>query len=246
MQGMTILILGALSAMAEAAAREWAQKGAKLMLTARDGDRLEMVATDLRLRGATVDTCVLDLAEADIEKVFAQIVEQMGRVDVVLLAYGLLGNQQEAEKDANAAQTMLHVNFTSAAQWCLVSANWLEQQNHGCLIVIGSVAGDRGRMSNYIYGAAKGGLDILVNGIAHRLAKGSARAVLIKPGFVDTPMTAAFSKGPLWAKPQTIARVIVNAAEKCTGPVIYAPRFWRPIMFIIRSLPWLLFRKTSL
>ena len=114
------------------------------------------------------------------------------------------------------------------------------------LLVIGSVAGDRGRRSNFIYGACKGGLARLVEGIAHKLAPLGARAVIVKPGFVDTPMTASFEKkGLLWAKPEAVAEVIAKAAER-GGPVVYAPAFWRWIMLVIRHLPTFVFAKLNI
>src|SRR5262249_36559014 len=132
------------------------------------------------------------------------------------------------------ARTILRVNFTSAAEWCLATADLVEAQGHGSLVVVGSVAGDRGRQSNYIYGAAKGGLGLLVQGLAHRLTRCGGRAVVVKPGFVDTPMTAGTQKGgPLWAKPEAVAAIIKRAAEN-SGPVVYAPGFWRWIMLAVR------------
>jgi decaprenylphospho-beta-D-erythro-pentofuranosid-2-ulose 2-reductase len=174
---------------------------------------------------------------------------QLGGVDVVLLAYGALGDQACAEKNPAEAQQLLHVNFTSAAAWCLAAANVLEGQGKGRLIVIGSVAGDRGRGSNYIYGAAKGGLGILVQGLAHRLARTEARAIVIKPGFVDTPMTANVAgKGLLWAKPETIGRTIVRLADHGAprSAVVYAPGFWRWIMLVIRNVPTTIFHRMRL
>lgn len=251
MPGQRIIILGALSAIAEAAAREWAaQGGARLMLAGRDAGRLEAVAADLKLRGAEAETFVADLSTADAEAALAEMVARLGgAVDIVLLAYGTLGDQAEAEKSPAHAQALLATNFTSAAAWCLAAANILERQGHGCLAVIGSVAGDRGRASNYVYGAAKGGLGLLVQGIAHRLARSGARAVLIKPGFVDTPMTAAIAgKGLLWAKPEAVGKVIVRQAGRSPGapPMVYAPGFWRWIMLVIRTVPSAVFHRTKL
>ena len=241
------MILGALSAIAEAAAREWARQGARLLLVGRDAGRLETVAADLRVRGGEAETAVTDLAEGDIEETFARLVVRLGEVDIVLLAYGVLGEQARAENDMAQARRLLTVDFTSAARWCLAAANLFEAQGRGTLIVLGSVAGDRGRGSNYIYGAAKGGLGILVQGIAHRLARAGARAVLVKPGFVDTPMTASIEKkGMLWAQPAAIARVIVKAGRGGTGPVVYAPGFWRWIMLAIRLMPASVFHRTRL
>lgn len=244
-----IVILGALSAIAEAAARQWAAQGAHLLLVGRDRGRLEEVAADLRIRGGLADVCEGDLASIDVEQAFAEMVRQLGRVDVVLLAYGVLGDQRLAETDPLEASRILATNFTSAAAWCLAATQVLERQRSGVLIVIGSVAGDRGRKSNYVYGAAKGGLGVLVQGIAHRLASSAARAVLIKPGFVDTPMTAAIAKkNVLWAKPQKIAETIVQVSmpNASTSPVVYAPSFWRWIMYVVRFMPNFVFHRTQL
>jgi decaprenylphospho-beta-D-erythro-pentofuranosid-2-ulose 2-reductase len=244
-----IIILGALSAIAEAAAQKWAKQGAHVLLAGRDRERIEGVAADLRIRGGIADIYEGDLASIDAEKTFAEMVGQLGGVDVVLLAYGILGDQRLAETNPAEANRILTTDFTSAAAWCLAVAKVLEAQRRGVLIVIGSVAGDRGRGSNYVYGAAKGGLGILVQGIAHRLASSGARAVLIKPGFVDTPMTTSITnKGLLWAKPQKIAEIIVQVSmpDAPTSPVIYAPSFWRWIMYVVRFMPNFIFHRTQL
>ena len=242
-----VLILGATSAIAEAAARIWASRGARLALVARNGERVEAIAADLKVRGASeVITVVLDCAVADAGAELDAIAGRLGEVDVVLVAYGVLGNQKHLEIDPQAVAELFRTNFTSAAAWCLAAARIFEEQKHGSLVVIGSVAGDRGRKSNYIYGSSKAGLGVLVQGIAHRLAHHGARAVLIKPGFVDTPMTAAVGrKGLLWAKPATIGEIIVRSAAK-GGPIIYAPAFWRLVMYIIRIVPASIFHKSGL
>jgi decaprenylphospho-beta-D-erythro-pentofuranosid-2-ulose 2-reductase len=244
-----IIILGALSAIAEAAARTWANQAAHFLLAGRGAPRLDAVAADLRTRGAVVDTVAVDLAVVDAEQAFSEMMRRLGGVDVVLVTYGLLGDQKLAELNPVEAQRLLATNLTSAAGWCLAAASVLENQGHGTLVVIGSVAGDRGRASNYVYGAAKGGLGILVQGLAHRLARTGARAVLIKPGFVDTPMTAHITrKGLLWAKAETIGNAIVRAAEpgsRC-GPIVYAPGFWRWVMILVCMTPSVIFHKTKL
>jgi len=242
-----VVILGATSAIAEAAARIWAAQGARLVLVGRDPARVEAVAADLTVRGATqASAIVLDCAAADATVEVPRLVEALGALDVVLLAYGVLGEQATLESDSAATADLLRTNFTSAAAWCQAAANVLERQGAGVLIAIGSVAGDRGRQSNYLYGASKAGLGILVQGIAHRLARSGARAVLVKPGFVDTPMTAHLNgKGALWAKPEAMGRTIVALAEK-GGPVAYAPAFWRAIMLIVRNIPAAIFHKSKL
>ncbi len=242
-----IVILGAASAMAEAAGRLWAAEGARLALVGRNADRLEAIAADLRARGAAaVEIEVADCASVDAAVTLDALAKRLGGLDVVLLAYGVLGDQSQLERDPAATADLLQTNFVSAAAWCLAAADCFERQRSGTLVVIGSVAGDRGRASNYVYGASKAGLAILVEGLAHRLAKSGARAVLIKPGFVDTPMTAHITKkGPLWAQPEALGRTIVKAADK-GGPVVYAPFYWRGIMVVIRNVPAPIFHRTNL
>ena len=154
-----IVILGAGSAIARATARLWAARGARLVLVGRDQDRLNAVAADL---------VALDCASADAGVELAKMVETLGGLDILLLAYGVLGDQTELERDPSAAATLIQTNFTSAAAWCLAAAAIFEKQRAGALLVIGSVAGDRGRRSNFIYGATKGGLARVVEGIAWR------------------------------------------------------------------------------
>jgi decaprenylphospho-beta-D-erythro-pentofuranosid-2-ulose 2-reductase len=242
-----VLILGTTSAIAEAAARIWAAQGARMLLIGRGASRIEAIAADLKVRGASEAIPItLDCAEADAAVEMKRFIEILGAPDVVLLTYGLLGDQRRLESDPAATAELLRTNFSSAAAWCLEVAAVLERQRAGVLVVIGSVAGDRGRQSNYVYGASKAGLGVLVEGIAHRLARSGARAVLVKPGFVDTPMTAAIlRKGLLWVKPEAIGRKIVRVADR-GGPVVYAPAFWRAIMCVVRNVPSVIFHKTKL
>ena len=161
-----VLILGALSAVARAVARRYAAAGAQLSLVARRQDELDALSADLSVRGASrVETLALDLAAADPAKALPGLVESLGGLDVVVLAYGDLTDQARAETDLDYAAEQLNVNFTSAALWCLAAANVLADQGSGVLVVIGSVAGDRGRQSNAVYGAAKAGLAVLVRGL---------------------------------------------------------------------------------
>ena len=247
MTGPRVIILGATSAVAEAAARRWAARGAALLLVGRRTGELERIAADLAVRGAaTVDVASADLAQTPGGALLGDFAARLGGVDVILLAYGVLTDQARAEADLGYAAAQLQVNFTSAALWSLAAADLLERQGRGSLVVIGSVAGDRGRRSNYVYGAAKAGLAALVQGLAHRLAASGARAVVIKPGFIDSPMTAHLPKGgPLWAKPDAIARIVLAASDG-KAPVVYAPGFWRLILLIIRLVPASVFHRTRL
>lgn len=243
-----VIILGAQSAIAEAAARRFAAEGARIVLAGRDQGRLNEIAHDLAARGSQqVHAAALDFqTEPDPQARMREWADRIGGVSHVLIAFGVLGDQAQSESDLKAAQHVIDANFTAASLWALAAANVLEQQATGVLMAIGSVAGDRGRRSNYVYGAAKGALATLMQGLAHRLsAAGDARAVLIKPGFVDTPMTASFKKGPLWSQPDDIAAVIHRAARR-SGPVVYAPWYWRYIMLLIRALPAPLMHRTKL
>ncbi len=249
MSGRRIIVLGALSAIGEATARLFAAEGARLVLAGRNIERLQQVANDLSARGAQqAQVWPIDLvACADVAGELGRMAGALdGPVDAVLLFFGVLGDQARAERDPAEAARIVEANFTAAVPWCLATAALLEQQKRGVLVAVSSVAGDRGRQSNYVYGAAKAGLGVLVEGIAHRLAATGARAVVVKPGFVDTPMTAHLKRGgPLWATPSDIARSIKRAVDRPGNPVIYTPWFWRFIMLVVRNVPALIFHKTK-
>lgn len=245
-----VIILGALSTIAEALARQLALQGAHIVLAARREDALAHVASDVLARGAgKAIPWPIDLATCEhADEAFADMVAALGgTVDAVILAYGVLGDQRTAETDLAELDRIVSVNFASAARWCVAAASVLERQKHGVLIGISSVAGDRGRQSNYIYGAAKAGLTVLLQGIAHRLAPSGAKAVAVKLGFVDTAMTAHIKKGgPLWAKPEAVARRLMRLIKRPGRPVAYVPFIWWPIMTVIRSMPTPILHKTKL
>lgn len=242
-----ILIVGATSAIAEACARLWAQRGDALFLAARDGERLAAIAADLRIRGAaSADTAGFDaLAYHTHAGLLAQAQQTLGGLDVVFLAHGSLPDQHACEADAVLSLREVGINGLSVLSLATAAANQLEAQGQGTLAVIGSVAGERGRQSNYVYGAAKSMVATLLSGLRHRLYPKGVKVVHVKPGFVDTPMTAAFTKGPLWATPAGIAPRIVRAIDRGT-PEVYVPAFWALVMLIVRSLPLPLFLRSKL
>jgi NAD(P)-dependent dehydrogenase (short-subunit alcohol dehydrogenase family) len=169
----------------------------------------------------------------------------MGRIDVLVLAYGVLGEHARAREDSQHAAKILHTNFTSAALWLLAAAR--QVHGAGTIAVFSSVAGDRGRQSNYVYGSSKAGIAIFAQGMAHELASGGPRMMIIKPGFVITPMTEGMRRGgPLWADARRAARLVVNAIDRKRGPIVYVPGFWRWIMLIIRLVPTAIFHRTRL
>jgi short-subunit dehydrogenase len=244
----TILILGATSAIAIAYCRRLAEQGVSFVLVARRQDRLETIAVDLKARGARETVPIVsDLADFDsAESRFAEFCRPLGMPDQVLIAYGVLGEQGSAEKDAATTRKIIDVNFTSTALWLQMAAKLLPRDKPRFIVVIGSVAGDRGRRSNYVYGAAKAGLAAFAEGLTHRLHGTPLHLLLVKPGFVDTPMTAHLPHGGLlWAKPEHIAENIENALRR-KQTVAYAPRFWWPIMTVIRLLPRPIFFRTKL
>ncbi|WP_153116742.1 SDR family oxidoreductase [Rhodocyclus tenuis] len=242
-----ILIIGATSAIAEATARRWAARGDALFLVARDATRLDASAADLRVRGAASVACqVMDATDLDAHAAMLDAaLAGLGGLDVALIAHGTLPEQKACEASVEETLAAIAVNGTSVVALATLIGNLLEQQKSGVLAVIGSVAGDRGRQSNYVYGTAKGMVDIFMQGLRHRLAKSGAQALTIKPGFVDTPMTSNFPKGALWAQPDDIARGIVQAVD-ARRDVAYLPGFWRLIMLVIRHIPEKIFKKTSL
>jgi short-subunit dehydrogenase len=242
-----ILIIGATSAIAEAVAREYARRGDALMLMARDAQRLAAIADDLRVRGAgACDTLLFDACAPDTHRTLVeQATQRLGALDVALIAHGTLSDQRACEQSAELLCREFTVNALSAMSFCTALANQFEAQGHGVIAVISSVAGDRGRQSNYVYGAAKAALSTYSSGLRQRLYRQGVAVVTIKPGFVRTPMTATFAKNALWASPSRVARDIVHAIERAT-PVLYTPWFWRPIMLLVCAVPERLFRRLRL
>src|SRR5579883_2614684 len=225
---MNVVILGALSGMATEIARIYAARGAQLGLLGSSSERLAELAADLRVRGAgKIKMLATDLsAPASYESIIDEFAKEMGGIDVLILAYGILGDQTRARGDLQHAADILTTNFTSAALWLLAAARRVDRR--GAIVVFSSVAGDRGRQSNYIYGSAKGGVAVLAQGMAHELAATGPRIIIIKPGFVMTPMTMGMKRsGPLWTGAKRAARIVVDAIDRGRGPIVYVPGFWR-------------------
>ena len=222
-----ILILGATSAIAEAVARRYAAAGARFFLVARSAERLDAVASDLRARGAeTVDQAVADLGPvAGHAALLDRAWIALGGVDIALLAYGVLPDQELCERSWPVAADALQVDFISPGALLHELANRLEPAGAGVICVIASVAGDRGRQSNYVYAAAKAGLAVFAQGLRHRLASRGVAVVVVKPGLVDTPMTAHLAKGPLYAGPARIARALERGITRRSA-VVYVPWWW--------------------
>jgi len=243
-----IVIIGATSSIAEHCARLWAAApGATLTLVGRDAGRLERVAADLRVRspGASVGVMSGDLLDARAIRTLVDAIVQEGMPDRVLIAHGALPDQQACQRDLGAAFDALQVNALSPVLFAEAFAGHMEPGG-GVITLIGSVAGDRGRRSNYVYGAAKGLVTRYAQGLQHRLAGSGSRlrVVLVKPGPTATPMTAHLPQRGL-APVEAVARRIVDGAAAGT-PVVYAPGKWGAVMLVIRHLPAFVFNRMSI
>lgn len=244
-----IVIVGATSAMAEHCARLWVTDSPKnLVLLGRDPAKTERVAQDLRIRSAQSAIAVETTDFLDAAKI-REWVDQVcaaGVPDIVLIAHGSLPDQKECQQDLLQNQQVLQLNGVSPVLFAEAFAGHMEQANKGTLAIIGSVAGDRGRKSNYVYGAAKGLVTRYAQGLQHRLANSNVNVVLVKPGPTDTPMTAMLKgKGPKMADVTAVASSIVQGIAKAK-PVVYAPAKWAVIMMVIRHLPRFIFNKIDI
>jgi len=243
-----ILIIGATSAIAEATARLFAARGDALFLVARNAEHLRAVVADLNVRGAArTDNATLDATDFAAHKAVLDRAERdLGGIDVALIAHGTLSDQAQCERSLDAMRREFDTNAISTIALLTSLANRMEARRSGTLAVISSVAGDRGRQSNYVYGAAKAALSTFLGGLRQRLAKSGVIVLTIKPGFVDTPMTAGIAnKGALWAQPERIAAGIVKAIDGRRN-IVYLPWFWRWIMLVIRHIPEPLFKRLKL
>ncbi|GAB3670250.1 SDR family oxidoreductase [Salinisphaera aquimarina] len=242
-----ILIVGATSTIAEHTARLFAADGDALFLVGRKAERLTAIADDLSVRGAAkVGTHVMDADDLGAHAAMIDAAEAaLGGLDTLLVAYGTLPDQAACQADPAAAVAAWQTNAVSAIALITDVANRFERQGHGLIAAISSVAGDRGRASNYVYGSAKAGLNAFLDGLRHRLFKANVQVLTIRPGMVDTPMTAEFDKGPLFAQPEKVAADIHKAIGKRRA-ILYTPGFWRLIMTVISCVPRAIFHRSSL
>lgn len=244
-----VLILGATSAIATALARRFAGESRDLLLAARDTAEAERIAADLRVRSGVEAEAVAFHAE-DLESHAAFTDEVLDRcrgrsLEGAVLCFGHMDEQAACQQDFGRAQRTLVVNFVAAVSVLERLAAHLEGRGDGFLCALASVAGDRGRQSNYLYGAAKGGLATYLQGLRHRLARSGVSVTAVKPGFVDTKMTFGLPGLFLVASPDSVARAI-HRAIRAGKAEIYVPWFWRWIMTVIRWIPDFVFRRTKL
>lgn len=242
------LIIGASSGIAEAVARRYASQGWRLGLLARDQNKLDAIKADLLVRGASsVDTALADIVDTTaVQGALDTLVPADSHIDVVLIAAGTLPDQLSCESDNNYAMKHFAINATAVIAMLLKLAVRFEKQGHGCIAVITSVAGDRGRPSNYLYGSAKGAVSIFLGGLRARLFKKNVSVLDIRPGFVATAMTQDLDLPPLLtATPDQVAGHIVKAidAEKA---VVYTPGYWFFILMVIKYIPNIIFKRLNL
>jgi Short-chain dehydrogenases of various substrate specificities len=242
-----ILVLGATSGIAEATCRIWAAQGARLFLVARNAEKLAAVAADLRTRGASyVDTAVADLDNTEQHPtLLAHAVNSLTGLDVAYLTHGILGDQAKAEQDFNTAAQIIYTNLMAPVSLLTWLANFCVQRHAGTLAVISSVAGDRGRKSNYLYGSSKAGLSAFLGGLRNRVDREGVTVLSIKPGPVKTAMTSGMKGSEKFADADAVAKSIVKAIDK-RQDTLYVPFQWQPIMFIIRNIPERIFKKLNL
>lgn len=244
---MKVLIIGATSAIAQEVAKIYAKKTDDLVLVGRNAQSLQVIAQDLKVRGAAhVDILTQDLNDLSRhETLIDQAWSIAKKFDVVLFAHGILGNQDKAENDPQMFMEIINSNYLSHISLMNFVAKKMKEQKDGTIAVLSSVAGDRGKQSNFIYGSAHAGKIAYTDGLRNRLFPYGVHVINFKLGFVDTPMTKDFPKGPLWANPAHIASSAVAAIDKKCNTV-YLPFFWRFIMLIIKNVPEFIFKKMKM
>jgi short-subunit dehydrogenase len=242
-----IIFLGATSGIAMEVQRQLAHQGCELLLVARSSERLADLRADLSLRGAPVIlTYSADLSSVQQHAgIFEFVRRKFADFDTVLLAYGSMHDQKESEVSVDVLLEELQANFVSASAILMLFAADLERRRIGCLAAITSVAGDRGRRSNYVYGSAKGALSLFLQGLRSRLHPAGVRVITIKPGPVQTPMTDHMPNAAHFADPERVARDIVRALVRRAPDVLYTPKVWRYVMTGVRQIPETVFKRLS-
>jgi decaprenylphospho-beta-D-erythro-pentofuranosid-2-ulose 2-reductase len=242
-----IVVLGATSGIALEVQRQLAERGCELLLIARSAERLTELRADLSIRGAQkVLAYAADLSAVQQHTAIVDFVRrQFADFDTVLLAYGSMQDQKISEASVDVMLEELRVNFVSACAILNLFAADLEQRRTGCIAAITSVAGDRGRRSNYVYGSAKGALSLFLQGLRSRLHPAGVRVITIKPGPVQTAMTDHMANAARFADPELVARDIVRALERRAPDVVYTPKIWRYVMTAVEHIPEVIFKRLS-
>jgi len=240
-----VLILGATSDMAQAIAKRYAAEGWSLSLAARNMELLEPIAGDLRVRSSVdIQTMEFDAADFSSHQGFYDALE--AKPDVVICVFGYMGDQMLARTDLDEVRRTIDVNYTGAVSILNVVAEDFEKRGSGSIVGVSSVAGDRGRQSNYIYGSAKAGFTAYLAGLRNRLVKSGVHVMTVKPGFCRTKMTENLElPAALTAEPEQVAQAVFKGVEKKHN-TIYTLWMWRWIMLIIRHIPEVIFKKMGM
>ena len=242
----SVLVLGGTSEIAQAIVhRLLTRRPATVVLAVRDPEGAGGVADDLRQRGATVDVVAFDARDVDRHAaVVADVAERHGDLDLVVLAFGELGDQAAFEADPAAAARSVEVTYAGAVSAGLAAAGRLRDQGHGTLVVLSSVAGERARRDNFVYGSAKAGLDAFAQGLGDALVGTGARVLVVRPGFVHTRMTEGMEPAPFATTPEAVADVVVDGLAR-RREVVWAPPVLRWVFTVLRHLPRPLWRKVA-
>jgi len=240
-----LLVLGASSDIAKAGAVKFASQGWNIILAGRQADNLKLDADDLSIKfNIKTEAVYFDVLDLNSHEEFYNKI--INKPKVVLCAVGYLGDQKIAESNFNEANKIIATNFTGCISIINIISNEFEKLREGSIIVISSVAGDRGRASNYFYGSAKAGLSAYLSGLRNRLFNSGVNVITIKPGFVDTKMTEGMKLPPvITAQPENVGNDIYNAFLKKKN-VIYSKGLWKIIMLIIIHIPESIFKKLKL
>jgi short-subunit dehydrogenase len=240
-----LLIVGAKSDIAKAVATTYAKNGFNITLSGRKIDETERFANDLRIRyGIEVSLTELDLSDTASHENFYNALEP--KPDGVVVAAGYMVDQEVAQNSLDETLNTINVNFTGAVSLLNIIANDFEQKKEGFIIGISSVAGDRGRKANYIYGAAKAGFSAYLSGLRNRLFESGVKVLTVKPGFVNTKMTQGLDlPEKLTAQPSEVAEDIYNAQQNAKD-ILYTKWIWRYVMLIITHIPEFIFKKLSI
>jgi decaprenylphospho-beta-D-erythro-pentofuranosid-2-ulose 2-reductase len=242
----SLFVLGGTSEIALTTARVMvAERVRRVVLAGRPSTALDAAADDLRDRGATVEVVAFDAAESDDHEKIVDEVFAGGDIDVVLLAFGVLGDQDADEKSPAAAARVAQVNYVGGVSAGLAAANALRRQGHGALAVISSVAGERARKSNFIYGSTKAGLDAFAQGLGDKLHGTGVHVMVVRPGFVRTRMTEGLPDAPLATTPEIVAAAIVKGLRRKSS-VVWVPGQFRFVMSALRHVPRPIFRKLNI
>lgn len=242
-----IIIIGATSAISQSVVKRVAKPDSNVLLVGRSYEKLNLISNDLKVRGVeNTSQHQMDFVNFNEHQGLVKLLNNnFSKIDLVFVSYGIMYPQETCENDASKTIEQLTSNYTSVVSLITSIFPILQKNRMGTIAVVTSVAGDRGRKSNFIYGSAKAGLSVFLEGLRYKLHADGVNVLTIKPGFVDTPMTSELKKGLLWSSPDKVAKYIVKGISKRKS-VIYVPSFWFMIMWIIKLIPNFIFRKLNI